>query len=129
MNDIIETTDQKKDKGFTLIELLIVIVILGILATVTVFAVSGITNQGRESACAADLKTIEVAIETYVAQEGGFPASRAAIEQAGFLRPNDASNFTLGADGSITGVADTDCEGFSSQSGFVAPAAEEEGGD
>ncbi|MCU1388757.1 MAG: hypothetical protein JWL72_2095, partial [Ilumatobacteraceae bacterium] len=40
----IEETSSKKDKGFTLVELLIVIVILGILATVTVFAVRGITD-------------------------------------------------------------------------------------
>jgi prepilin-type N-terminal cleavage/methylation domain-containing protein len=40
--------DNKQDKGFTLVELLIVIVILGILATVTVFAVRGITDQGQE---------------------------------------------------------------------------------
>ena len=62
--------DNKQDKGFTLVELLIVIVILGILATVTVFAVRGITDQGRTSACAADKKTMEVAIETFYAKNG-----------------------------------------------------------
>ena len=40
--------ENKQDKGFTLVELLIVIVILGILATVTVFAVRGITDQGQD---------------------------------------------------------------------------------
>ncbi len=50
--------DNKQDKGFTLVELLIVIVILGILATVTVFAVRGITDQGQQSACEADQKTL-----------------------------------------------------------------------
>ncbi|HRB04796.1 MAG TPA: prepilin-type N-terminal cleavage/methylation domain-containing protein, partial [Ilumatobacteraceae bacterium] len=59
---------KKADKGFTLVELLIVIVILGILATVTVCAVRGITTQGKESACAADKKTLEVAAESYMAQ-------------------------------------------------------------
>ena len=38
--------EKNQDKGFTLVELLIVIVILGILATVTVFAVRGITDPG-----------------------------------------------------------------------------------
>ena len=59
---------KKNDEGFTLIELLIVIVILGILATVVVFAVGGITNRGKQSACDADRSTLEVAIEAYNAE-------------------------------------------------------------
>ena len=62
--------ENKQDKGFTLVELLIVIVILGILATVTVFAVRGITDQGQASACAADKQTLQVALEAYYAQNG-----------------------------------------------------------
>ena len=49
--------ENKQDKGFTLVELLIVIVILGILATVTVFAVRGITDQGQENACDVEKRT------------------------------------------------------------------------
>ena len=60
----------KKDKGFTLVELLIVIVILGILATITVFAVRGITDQGQKSACNTDQKTLQTAVEAYYAQYG-----------------------------------------------------------
>ena len=62
--------ENKQDQGFTLVELLIVIVILGILATVTVFAVRGITDQGQDSACATDEKTIQTAVEAWYAQEG-----------------------------------------------------------
>ena len=40
--------ENKQDKGFTLVELLIVIVILGILATVTVFAVQRHHRQGPD---------------------------------------------------------------------------------
>lgn len=87
-------TDQQQDKGFTLVELLIVIVILGILATVTVFAVRGITDQGKTSACEADLKTIQVAAEAYMAQEGTYPASLAAMESEGFLRDASSTNWT-----------------------------------
>ena len=59
------------NKGFSLIELLIVIVILGILAAVTVFAVRGITDKGTTSACRTDQKTIETAVESYFARYGG----------------------------------------------------------
>jgi prepilin-type N-terminal cleavage/methylation domain-containing protein len=72
MENIIEVpAEQQKDKGFTLVELLIVIVILGILATVTVFAVRGITDQGKTSACDTDKVTVQTAVETFLAQYPG----------------------------------------------------------
>ena len=51
--------NNKQDKGFTLVELLIVIVILGILATVTVFAVRGITDRGRRTPVTSSERTLE----------------------------------------------------------------------
>jgi prepilin-type N-terminal cleavage/methylation domain-containing protein len=77
---------KNNDEGFTLIELLIVIVILGILAAVVVFAVGGITNKGETSACKADKKTLEVAVEAYYAQEGSYPADQDTLVSAGFMR-------------------------------------------
>ncbi len=62
---------KSRNKGFTLIELLIVIVILGILAAVTVFAVRGITDKGTTNACASDKVTLATAAESYFAQWGG----------------------------------------------------------
>jgi prepilin-type N-terminal cleavage/methylation domain-containing protein len=52
-------------KGFTLVELLVVIVILGILAAVVVFAVNGIQDRGNASACSTDAGTVRTAIEAY----------------------------------------------------------------
>jgi general secretion pathway protein G len=83
-NEIVEV--EQDDRGFTLVELLIVIVILGILATVTVFAVRGITNQGQTSACDADKKTLEVAAEAYMAQHGSYPADVNVMVTDGLLR-------------------------------------------
>jgi general secretion pathway protein G len=103
-------THKNQDKGFTLVELLIVIVILGILATVTVFAVRGITTQGKSTACAADKKTIEVAAESYMAQSGTYPASLAIMVSAGLLKDVSSVNWTYAApvapavDYTLTGI-------------------------
>jgi len=69
MNKQIEATP-KNDKGFTLVELLIVIVILGILAAVTVFAVRGITDKSQSNSCATEKRAIETATEAYFADKG-----------------------------------------------------------
>ena len=100
-----EETQSKRDKGFTLVELLIVIVILGVLATVTVFAVRGISDQGQTAACDADQKTLEVATEAYFAQHntatipGADP--EATLVSAGLLR-DVSPNYSVAADGALT---------------------------
>lgn len=58
-------------KGFTLVELLVVIVILGILAAVVVFAVSGINQEAQDGACAAEARTVRAAQEAYAARNDG----------------------------------------------------------
>jgi len=57
-----EERGEETEEGFTLIELLIVIVVLGILAAVTVFALSGTTAKSAQSACDADAQTVNVAL-------------------------------------------------------------------
>ena len=59
------------ESGFTLIELLIVIVVLGILAAIVVFALGGVTGKSVVSACQSDSKTVDVAVATYQAQNPG----------------------------------------------------------
>jgi general secretion pathway protein G len=61
---------RRNDKGFTLVELLIVIVILGVLAGIVVFAVSGITDRGELAACKADVSSVQTASEAYYAKYG-----------------------------------------------------------
>jgi len=59
---------RKSDNGFTLTEMLIVIVILGVLSGIVVFAVSAFNNDGVTASCKADVKTVEIASEAYYAK-------------------------------------------------------------
>lgn len=61
------------EDGFTLIELLIVIVVLGILAAIVVFALGGVTSQSAVAACTSDAKTVSVAVSAWEAQNSGIP--------------------------------------------------------
>jgi general secretion pathway protein G len=72
MNGYVERL-RRDERGFTLIELLIVIVILGILAGIVLFAVGGVTDRGNVAACKNDFKTIQTAVEAYRAQKKDYP--------------------------------------------------------
>ena len=93
------------DRGFTLVELLIVIVILGVLATVTVFAVRGITDQGNDSATDADLRTLESAEEAHMAKFGTY-GTEAELVSAGLLRQESTLHDITLVSGDYTVVAD-----------------------
>lgn len=107
--EVVETG--KKDKGFTLVELLIVIVILGILATVTVFAVRGITDKGQENSCDVELRSIETATEAYFANTGSDAA--AMTDLVGTYLKSDPSarwSLTAGSPPTIAAVTGGACD-------------------
>lgn len=63
----------RKQKGFTLIELLIVIVILGILAAIVVFAVSSTKHDSVAASCKTDVKSIELSAEGVNTHTSSYP--------------------------------------------------------
>jgi prepilin-type N-terminal cleavage/methylation domain-containing protein len=92
---------KNNESGFTLIELLIVIVILGVLAAVVVFAVGAFNKNGLQAACKTDFKTVEIADEAYYAQNNSVYAPAAPTAQAlvdsGYLKtiPGNTGSYTI----------------------------------
>jgi len=69
----------RHERGFTLIELLIVIVVLGILAAIVLFAVGSARDDATTNACNADKKTLDTAEEAHKAANGGLYVSEATL--------------------------------------------------
>ena len=101
-------TAKQNESGFTLIELLIVIIILGVLAGIVVFAVGGITDRGNLAACKADRKTVEVASEAYYAKNSAYATDMPTLVTAQLLRevPTTTNGYTItynNTNGAVTG--------------------------
>jgi prepilin-type N-terminal cleavage/methylation domain-containing protein len=113
LHQVLGHADERRDAkarqgGFTLIELLVVITILGILAAVVVFSVSGIGDRGQSAACKTDTTTIKTAEESNFALHGTY-ASLGTLVTNGLLSTQSTLhgvNLT-GASPTFTGYAVT----------------------
>ncbi len=75
MNEPIRRTRAAGNAGFTLVEILLVVVIIGMLATIAAINVPKFLGQGREGKVKADISSISAAIEAYNMVEGKYPSS------------------------------------------------------
>jgi general secretion pathway protein G len=67
-------------KGFTLIELMIVVVILGLLATIVMPKVLSRPEQARRVKAKADIRNIQSALAYFKTDTGRFPTTSEGIE-------------------------------------------------
>ncbi len=82
------------EAGFTLVELMVVIVIIGLLATVVVINVMPATDRAALTKARADITTLEQGVEMYRLNKLQYPAAGEglqAVVNEGFVKrlPND----------------------------------------
>lgn len=85
---------RKREEGFTLVELMVVIVIIGLLATVVVINVMPAQDTARMRKAEADIATLEQGLEMYRLNRMNYPASGdglQALVSEGFIKrlPDD----------------------------------------
>ena len=75
MNALLSRTRIRAEAGFTLVEIMVVVVILGLLATLVVQNVIGAGDTARETKAKADVRAIADAVRRYRTQTGKLPDS------------------------------------------------------
>lgn len=90
---------ERQDRGFTLVELLIVVVVLGIVSTVVVFAVQGVASGADVAATETDERALVNAQESYHTRFGTY-TTEAQLVATGFLRSeSELHDIALDSDG------------------------------
>lgn len=62
-----------KNQGFTIVELLIVIVVIGILATLVITTYNGVQSKARDTKRTTDINAIQGQVEAYNTNAGFYP--------------------------------------------------------
>ena len=59
----------RKEEGFTLVELMVVVLIIGILVAIAIPVFNAASGQARQRTCHSNMRTIEGAVDQYLAAD------------------------------------------------------------
>lgn len=88
-------------RGFTIVELLIVIVVIGILATLTIVAYNGVQSRAVEAQMRSDLSGAHKALLVDLGQNGAYPVSLAVARQGKGLEPSGDSTYEYSVNNAV----------------------------
>ncbi len=67
-------------EGFTLIELMVVILIIGLLATIVVQSLRGATDKAKRTKAEADIAELKTALDRYYLDNGNYPTTEQGLQ-------------------------------------------------
>ena len=88
LTDSFTFMSNKKQRGFTLIEVMIVVVILGILASIIVPKIMGRPDEARATRTLQDIRAITAALDLYRLDNFSYPTTEQGLE-ALVTKPNN----------------------------------------
>lgn len=116
-------------RGFTIVELLIVVVVIGILASLALVAYTNVQARARDAGRISDLKSIARALEAYKTNTGSYPNEVSTVNASGWEVSHDGTGPTnflsaLVSSGTVSKVPlDPKNNGVNSGVGSLNPSA------
>jgi general secretion pathway protein G len=123
----------RQQQGFTLIEIMVVILILGLLATLVVQSLRGATDKAKRTKAMADIAELKTALDRYYIDNGSYPSTAQGLQALvtppsqngsdpdGYVRrvPNDPWNnpYVYQSDGSTYALKSYGADGAEGGSG------------
>ena len=98
---------RKHDAGFTLMELMIVMMIIGVLATLAIPSFVGAVKSAREAVLKEDLRVMRSAIDAYTMDKQKAPQSLDDLVQDGYLKVIPQDPMTKARDTWVTDTSDS----------------------
>lgn len=71
---------RQSQQGFTLIEIMVVILILGLLATIVVQSLRGATDKAKRTKASADIAELRTALDRYYLDNGSYPTGDQGLQ-------------------------------------------------